>query len=124
MNVSPDAVLGVLVVVAGAVLMAAGARWKGRAVRPLAPRRARALAWQAYVRALSRSAELAVTAARGRAGRGEPAIVTVEDVVRLAHQRFGYEEVAREHAAAALRHAYERAGCAADTVTDAYTAIQ
>ncbi|MFJ9823125.1 hypothetical protein ACIRSU_01965 [Streptomyces sp. NPDC101160] len=121
---SPDAVLGVLVVMAGAVLMAAGARWKGRAVRPLAPRRARALAWQAYVRALSRSAELAVTGARSRAGRGEPAIVTVEDVVRLAHQRFGYEEVAREHAAAALRHAYERAGCAADTVTDAYSSIQ
>ncbi|MFF0752825.1 hypothetical protein [Streptomyces sp. NPDC004267] len=121
---SPDTVLGVLVVAAGAVVMAAGARWKGRSVRPLAPRRARTLAWQAYVRALARSADLAVTAARGTAGRGEPAIVTVDDVVRLAERRFGYEEVSREHAAAALRHAYERAGCAADTVTDAYTAIQ
>ncbi|MFF5973597.1 hypothetical protein ACFY7C_18925 [Streptomyces sp. NPDC012769] len=124
MNVSPDAPVGVLVVVTGAVLVAAGARWKGRAVRPLAPRRARALAWQAYVRALTRSAELAIAAARGAAGRGEPTIVTVEDVVRLAHQRFGYEEGAREHAAAALRHAYEQGRCAADCVTDAYSSIR
>ncbi|MFB7864991.1 MULTISPECIES: hypothetical protein [unclassified Streptomyces] len=124
MKLTPDATLGVLVVVTGAVLMAAGALWKGRAVRPLAPRRARALAWQAYLRALTRSAELAIVSARDAAGHGEPAIVTVEDVVRLAHVRFGYEEVVREHAAAALRHAYERGGCAADTVTDAYSAIQ
>lgn len=124
MNVSPDAALGVLVILPGVALMAAGARWKGRAVRPPAPRRARALAWKAYARALTRSAELAVTAARDTAGRGEPAIVTVEDVRRFAYERFGYEDVAREHAAAALRQAYERRGCAADTVTDAYGSIR
>ncbi|GAA3399010.1 hypothetical protein [Streptomyces roseoviridis] len=123
MNVSPDAV-GVLVVVTGAVLMAAGARWRGRAARPLAPRRARALAWQAYVRALTRCADLAIDSAREAAGRGEPTIVTVEDVVRLARERFGYEEVVREHAAAALRNAYERGRCAADCVTDAYGSLR
>lgn len=124
MNVSPDALLGALVVVAGAVVVAAGVRWKGRAVRPPAPRRARRAAWQGYVRALTRSAELAISSARGAAGRGEPAIVTVESVVRLAHERFGYEEVSRAHAAAALRHAYERGRCADDCMTDAYSSIQ
>ncbi|MEU8542527.1 hypothetical protein AB0C52_21530 [Streptomyces sp. NPDC048717] len=123
MNVSPDILLGSLVFLFGAVLMAAGARWKGRSVRPIAPRRARNLAWRAYVRALARSAELAVAVARRGAGRGEPAIVTVEDVVRLAHERFGYEEVDRAHAAAALREVYERQGRSADTVTDAYSPI-
>ncbi|MFI8520599.1 hypothetical protein ACIGEZ_22640 [Streptomyces sp. NPDC085481] len=119
-----DAAVGVLVVVTGAVLVAAGVLWKGRAVRPLAPRRARSIAWERYVRALTRSAELAIASARGAAGRGEPAIVTVESVVRLAHERFGYEEVNRAHAAAALRHAYERGRCAADCMTDAYSSIQ
>ncbi|MEU8620753.1 hypothetical protein [Streptomyces sp. NPDC048623] len=121
---SPDAAVGTLVVATGAVLVAIGACWRGRAVRPLAPRRARALAWQAYTRALTRSAELAIVTARDAAGRGEPAIVTVEDVVRLADERFGYDDVVREDAAAALRLAYERAGCVADCVTDAYSSIQ
>lgn len=120
MNVSADTVLGALVVLTGTGLIAAGARWTGRATRPIAPRRARAHAWRAYVRAVNRSAELALTTARHTAGRGEPAIVTVEDVVRLAEERFGYEEVDRAHAAAALRAVYEREGCAADTVTDAW----
>ncbi|MEV6330575.1 hypothetical protein [Streptomyces sp. NPDC051909] len=121
---SPDAAFGALVVATGVLIVAVGARWKGRAARPLAPRRARALAWQAYTRALTRSAELALVTARDAAGRGEPTVVTVGDVVRLAEERFGYDEVVREDAAAALRHAYERAGRPADCVTDAYSSIQ
>ncbi|MFJ7068158.1 hypothetical protein [Streptomyces sp. NPDC101115] len=121
---SPNGAVGALILITGAALIATGALWKGRAVRPLAPRRARAVAWRAYARALTRSAELAIASARDAAGRGGPAIVTVEDVVRLADERFGYEEIVREDAAAALRHAYERADCAADCVTDAYSSIR
>ncbi|MFD5322802.1 hypothetical protein [Streptomyces sp. NPDC127092] len=121
---SLNAAVGALIAVTGVALIVVGTLCKGRAVRPLAPRRARAVAWRAYTRALTRSAELAIASARFAAGRGEPAIVTVEDVVRLADERFGYEEVVREDAAAALRHAYERAGCTAYCVTDAYSSIR
>ncbi|MFJ3903805.1 hypothetical protein [Streptomyces sp. NPDC090025] len=124
MNLNASVLVGSLIFLVGAALIAVGALSQGRSVRPLLPRRARAMAWREYGRALARSAELAVAQARDAAGRGEPAVVTVEDVVRLADERFGYDEVVWEDAAAALRHAYERAGCAADCVTDAYSAIR
>ncbi|MFI9004351.1 hypothetical protein [Streptomyces sp. NPDC053541] len=122
---SLDAAAGAaLVVTPGALLVAAGALRRGRARRPFAPRRARSFAWRAYTRALTRSAEQALLSARRAASPGEPAVVTVGDVLRLADERFGYDEVEREDAAAALRHAYERAGSPADCVTDAYSSIQ
>lgn len=114
-------VAGILVVVSGTALMAAGALRKGRAVRPLSAARARAVAERDYARHLLRSAAMAIASARGAAGQGEPAIVTVEDVMRVARERYGYGEVGRPHAAAALRLQYEQAECAADCVTDAYS---
>jgi hypothetical protein len=113
-------VVGILVVALGAALMATGALRQGRAVRPLHPARARAAAERARFRVLLRAAGMAIASARDAAGHGEPAIVTVEDVMRLAADHFGHVEVSRDHAAAALRHQYERAACAADCVTDAY----
>ncbi|WP_329124236.1 hypothetical protein [Streptomyces sp. NBC_01353] len=113
-------VVGVLVVAGGAALMATGAARKGRAVRPLRPARARAAAERADSRVLLRAAGMAIASARDAAGHGEPAIVTVEDVMRLAVEHFGRTEVPREQAAAALRLQYERAACATDCVTDAF----
>ncbi|MFD7325929.1 hypothetical protein ACFV9D_33450 [Streptomyces sp. NPDC059875] len=113
-------VVGILVVAAGAALMAAGVARRGRAVRPLHPARARAATERAHSRVLLRAAGLAIASARDAAGHGEPAVVTVEDVLRLAAERFGHTEVRRADAAAALRLQYERASCAAYCVTDAY----
>ncbi|GAA3048592.1 hypothetical protein GCM10017562_08560 [Streptomyces roseofulvus] len=111
---------GVLLLGPGLVLIAAGLVWKGRAVRPFAARRAGRMAHAAYVRDLERAVEQAIVAARRAAGDGEPAIVTVADVERLARDRYGHEHVERQHAAAALRRGFRRYGCAADCVTDAY----
>lgn len=111
--------VGILVMAVGVALMATGAVRKGRAVRPLHAGRARAAADRAHARVLLRAAGMAIASARDAAGHGEPAIVTVEDVMRLAAEHFGHSEVPRDHAAAALRDAYERAACAADCVTDA-----
>ncbi|MFE0733742.1 hypothetical protein [Streptomyces sp. NPDC058855] len=115
-----DGVLGALVVVVGVGLVAAGVLWRGRAVRPFAASRARAAEHRAYTRALLRAADQVIAAARRSAGDGEPAVVTVDAVERLVRERYGYAEVERRHAAAALRRRYERGRCAVDCVTDAY----
>ncbi|MEU8528286.1 MULTISPECIES: hypothetical protein [Streptomyces] len=112
--------MGLLVIVSGAVLMAVGVIWKGRIVRPLSRARARAVDARLYHRHLVRSADLAIASARDAAGHGEPAIVTVADVLRVLDERFGYVEVPRWQAGNVLRRRFERAGCAADCVTDAY----
>lgn len=115
-----DAVGWLAVIAPGALLMAAGVVWKGRAVRPLSRVRARTVDARRFHRHLNRSADLAIASARDAAGRGEPAIVTVADVLRVLDERFGYEDVPRRQAGEALRRRYERAGCATDCVTDAY----
>ncbi|AJF63555.1 hypothetical protein [Streptomyces vietnamensis] len=115
-----DAAVGVLVALLGVGLVAAGARWKGRAVRPFAASRARAVAQREYARDLQRAADHVIAAARRAAGEGEPAIVTVEAVMRMTEERYGYAGVERRHAAAALRRRFEHGRCAADCVTDAY----
>ncbi|MFF6869699.1 hypothetical protein [Streptomyces sp. S1] len=120
MRWSADALVGVLVVLTGVGLMTAGVVWKGRAVRPFAASRARSVARREYARDLQRAADLVIAAARRAAGEGEPAIVTVDAVVRMTEERYGYGGVERRHAAAALRRRYEHGRCAADCVTDAY----
>ncbi|MGW4703276.1 hypothetical protein [Streptomyces sp. NPDC004285] len=115
-----DAAVGALVVLLGLGLVLAGVVWKGRAVRPFAASRARSVAQRAYARDLQRAADHVIAAARGSAGEGEPAIVTVEDVRRTTEERYGYAGVERRHAAAALRRRFEHGRCAADCVTDAF----
>ncbi|MEU7122334.1 hypothetical protein [Streptomyces zaomyceticus] len=120
MRWGPDAVVGVLVVLLGVGLVTAGVVWKGRAVRPFAASRARSVAQREFARDLQRAADQVIAAARRSAGEGEPAIVTVEAVVRATRDRYGYAGVERRHAAAALRRRYEHGRCAVDCVTDAY----
>ncbi|MFF7776684.1 hypothetical protein ACFZCG_19940 [Streptomyces tanashiensis] len=120
MRWDPDAVVGVLVALLGAGLVTAGVLWKGRAVRPFAASRARSIAQREYARDLQRAADHVIAAARGSAGEGEPAIVTVEAVRRMTEERYGYTGVERRHAAAALRRRFEHGRCAADCVTDAF----
>ncbi|MEV7568453.1 hypothetical protein [Streptomyces tanashiensis] len=120
MRWDPDAVVGVLVALLGAGLVTAGVLWKGRAVRPFAASRARSVAQREYARDLQRAADHVIAAARGSAGEGEPAIVTVEAVRRMTEERYGYTGVERRHAAAALRRRFEHGRCAADCVTDAF----
>ncbi|MFE5941440.1 hypothetical protein [Streptomyces sp. NPDC056480] len=115
-----DAVGGVLVLLLGAGLITAGVLWKGRAVRPFAASRARSVAQREYARDLLRAADHVIALARRSAGEGEPAIVTVEAVVRTTQERYGYAGVERIHAAAALRRRFEHWRCAVDCVTDAY----
>ncbi|MET9437188.1 hypothetical protein [Streptomyces sp. NPDC006551] len=120
MRIGSEAAVGIFILAAGAALMVAGAAWKGRAVRPLSPKRARAVAERASARALLRAADAAIASAREAVTPGEPAIVTVEDVVRVARDHYGQVDVERPRAAAALRRQYERGACAADCMTDAY----
>ncbi|MFF4169462.1 hypothetical protein [Streptomyces sp. NPDC001744] len=101
-------------------LIAAGVAWKGRAARPFAASRARRFAQREYARDLQRAADRVIATARRSAGEGEPAIVTVEAVVRTAEEHYGHSGVERRHAAAALRRRYEHGRCATDCVTDAY----
>ncbi|MEU4066033.1 hypothetical protein AB0F25_27080 [Streptomyces wedmorensis] len=115
-----DTVVGVLVGLVGFGLILAGVVWKGRAVRPFAASRAHLAAQREYARALQRASDQVIAAARRSAGEGEPAIVTVDAVVRLTREHYGYDTVERHHAAAALRRRFEHRRCAADCVTDAY----
>ena len=115
-----DTVVGLLVIGSGVVLMAAGVVWKGRAVRPLSRVRARTVDARLYHRHLLRAADLAIASSRAAAGPGEPAIVTVDDVLRVLDEQFGYVWVPHWQARDALRRQYERAECARDCVTDAY----
>lgn len=84
------AVVGVSLFALVAVgLMTAGTVWKGRAARPFAAKRARRMAQREYDRHLQRAADQVIAAARRAADEGEPAIVTVEAVVRMARERYG-----------------------------------
>ncbi|MDT9689049.1 hypothetical protein Q5762_11990 [Streptomyces sp. P9(2023)] len=112
--------VGILVVATGVGLMALGAARQGRSVRPLAPARAWAADRRDHWRVLRRAAGMAIASARGAAGAGEPAIITVSDVLRLADEHFAHPNADPHLAAAALRHEYERYACARDCVTDAY----
>jgi hypothetical protein len=112
---------GLLFVALGLVLVTAGLLWRGRALRPLSAERARAAARRDRSRNLLRSADMAITEARRQAAaRGEPAIVTVGDVTRVACRHYGHLFVEHEEAAAALRRRYEAADCRADCMTDAF----
>ncbi|MGW1028378.1 hypothetical protein ACWD4J_32625 [Streptomyces sp. NPDC002577] len=104
----------------GMVLIAAGAFWRGRAVRPLSRRRAREALARDYRKHLLRSADMAISAARRQAARGEPVIVRIDDVIGVATRHFGHASVPREQAAAALRRRYEAGGCRRDCMTDAF----
>ncbi|MFD3943238.1 hypothetical protein [Streptomyces sp. NPDC058579] len=112
--------VGILVVAAGIGLMALGAARQGRSARPLAPARAWAAMEREHWRVLRRAAGMAIASARGAAGAGEPAIITVSDVLRLADEHFDRPNADPHLAAAALRHEYERGACARDCMTDAY----
>ncbi|MER6678048.1 hypothetical protein [Streptomyces sp. NPDC000983] len=111
---------GLLFIALGLVLVAAGFVWRGRVLRPLSAKRARAAAIRDRSRNLLRAADMAIAEARRRASRGEPAIVTVEDVTRVACRHYGHHFVEREEAAAALRQRYEAADCRVDCMTDAF----
>jgi len=111
---------GLLFIVLGLVLVATGFVWQGRVTRPLSAERARAAAMRDRSRNLLRSADMAIAEARRQAAHGEPAIVTVGDVTRVACQHYGDLSVEREEAAAALRQRYEAAECRGDCMTDAF----
>ncbi|MFB7513368.1 hypothetical protein [Streptomyces sp. NPDC056144] len=115
-----DTAIGVLVVLTSVGLIVTGIVDKGRGVRPFAAKRARAAAARAYTRDLQRAADTAIATARHAAGEGEPAIVTVDAVVRLTRERYGHDEVDPIHAAATLRRRFTHGGCATDCVTDAF----
>lgn len=112
---------GVLFVALGLVLVAAGSLWRGRVLRPLSVKRAQSAATRDRSRNLLRSADMAIAEARRRAAPGEPAIVTVGDVHRVACLHYGYVSVEHEEAAAALRQRFEAADCRRDCMTDAFT---
>lgn len=116
----PHAPGGLLFVALGLLLVVAGCVWRGRVLRPLSAKRARAAVIRDRSRNLLRCADMAIAGARRRAAHGEPAIVTVGDVTRVARRHYGYLLVEREEAAAALRRRYEAAGCRADCMTDAF----
>ncbi|MGW6564701.1 hypothetical protein [Streptomyces sp. NPDC054975] len=112
--------VGILAVAAGVGLMVLGAARQGRAARPWAPARAWPATEGEHWRVLRRAAGMAIASARGAAGTGEPAIITVSDVLRLAAEHFDHPNGNPHLAAAALRHEYERGACAQDCMTDAY----
>ncbi|MFF5846999.1 hypothetical protein ACIP4T_09590 [Streptomyces massasporeus] len=111
---------GLLFIALGLALVAAGFVWRGRVLRPLSAKRAQAAMIRERSRNLLRSADVAIAEARRRAARGEPAIVTVKDVTRVACQHYGHLFVEREEAAAALRQRYEATDCRVDCMTDAF----
>jgi hypothetical protein len=109
-----------LFIVLGLVLVAVGCVWRGGVLRPLSVKRAQAAVSRDRSRNLLCSADMAIAEARRRAARGEPAIVTVGDVTRVAYQHYGHLFEEREEVAAALRLRYEAADCRADCMTDAF----
>ncbi|MFD9935338.1 hypothetical protein ACFWZ6_19600 [Streptomyces massasporeus] len=111
---------GLLFIMLGLVLVAAGFVWQGGVLRPLSAKRAQAAVMRDRSRSLLRSADMAIAEARRRAARGEPAIVTVRDVTRVACEHYGHLFVEREEAAAALRRRFEAADCRVDCMTDAF----
>ncbi|MGW2911909.1 hypothetical protein ACWC9X_15835 [Streptomyces asoensis] len=115
----PHALGGLLFVALGLILVAAGYVWRGRVLRPLSVKRAQAAVIRDRARSLLRSADMAITDARRRAAHGEPAIVTVGDVTRVACRHYGHF-VEHEEAAAALRRRFDAADCWVDCMTDAF----
>ncbi|GGQ66685.1 hypothetical protein ACIRPJ_21395 [Streptomyces asoensis] len=115
----PHTLGGLLFVALGLILVAAGYVGKGRVRHPLSVKRAQAAVIQDRSRSLLRSADMAITDARRRAARGEPAIVTVGDVTRVACRHYGHF-VEHEEAAAALRQRFDAADCRVDCMTDAF----
>ncbi|MFF3890026.1 hypothetical protein [Streptomyces sp. NPDC001914] len=111
---------GLLFIALGLALVAAGFLSRGRVVRPLSMHRAQAAENRVRARNLLRSADIAIAQARRQATHGEPAIVPVKDVSRVACQHYGHVSVDREEAAAALRRRYAAADCQADCMTDAF----
>ncbi|MEU6378910.1 hypothetical protein [Streptomyces sp. NPDC046909] len=111
---------GLLFAALGLVLVAVGCVWRGRVLRPLSVKRAEEAAVRDRSRNLRRAADMAIAEARRRATRGEPAIVTVADVTRVACRHYGYAAVGREEATAALRRRFEDADCWRDCMTDAF----
>ncbi len=107
-------------VTAGVLLVLCGLFWRGRIRRPFAPSRAQAAQDRVYARELRRAADLAIAAARRQAAPDEPAIIRVDDVIRVMSTHFGRYPVPRALAAAALRERFEAGGCSTDCVTDAY----
>ncbi|MFI6937917.1 hypothetical protein ACIBI4_01480 [Streptomyces sp. NPDC050418] len=111
---------GVLVVAAGVALILCGLLWRGRVRRPFAPGRAREAQDRVVRRELRRAADLAIAAARRQAAPDEPAIIRVDDVIRVMTAHFGHDVVPRAEAAAALRERFEAGACRTDCLTDAY----
>ncbi|MET7701434.1 hypothetical protein [Streptomyces sp. NPDC005485] len=104
----------------GFVFVAAGLLWRGRAVRPLSAKRARAALAREHSRHLLRAADLAIARARRSAAPDEPVIIRIDDVLATAYRQFGHPCGSREEAAAALRQRYEARGCRSDCMTDAF----
>ncbi|MCX5335682.1 hypothetical protein [Streptomyces sp. NBC_00140] len=112
---------GVLFIALGLLLVAAGSFWRGRVLRPISAKRAQASVTRDRSRNLLRAADMAIAEARRQATPGEPAIVTVGDVHKVACRHYGYASVEREEAAAALRLRFEAADCRRDCMTDAFS---
>ncbi|MFJ9175641.1 hypothetical protein [Streptomyces sp. NPDC102360] len=91
----------------------------GRTTEPWNRARAEAYERRRYPVALRRACDMAIAEARRRARPGEPAIVTVADVLDLMEEHFGFPDVTRYEASAALRERFAARGCDADCVTDA-----
>ncbi|WP_093606749.1 hypothetical protein [Streptomyces indicus] len=111
---------GLLIVAAGVVLILFGLLWRGRVRRPFAPLRALEAQDRIFARELRRAADMAIAAARRQAAPDEPAIIRVDDVIRVMTAQFGHYPVPREQAAAALRERFEAGACRTDCLTDAY----
>ncbi len=112
--------IGLLVVVTGVVFVLFGVLWRGSVRRPFAPGRARAAQDRIFARDLRRAADMAIAAARRQAAPDEPAIIRVDDVIRVMAAQFGRHPVPRTQAAAALRERFEAGACRTDCLTDAY----
>src|SRR3954466_16275542 len=113
----PHAPGGLLFVALGLILVAAGYVWRGRVLRPLSAKRAQAAVNRDRSRRLLRSADIAHAEARRQAARGEPAIVSVGDMCKVACQHYGHF-VEHEEAAAALRQRFDPADRWVACITD------
>ncbi|MBC9717559.1 hypothetical protein H9Y04_34015 [Streptomyces sp. TRM66268-LWL] len=109
-----------LVVAMGAALVVFGVLWRGSVRRPISPRRAREAQERLFAQRLRRAADMAIAAARRQAAPDEPAIIRVEDVIRVMSAQFGHHPVPRDQAAAALRERFEAGACRTDCLTDAF----
>lgn len=111
---------GLLVVATGVVLVLFGLLWRGRLRRPFDPLRARLAQERLFAQRLRRAADMAIVAARRQAAPDEPAIIRVDDVIRVMSAQFGHHPVPRDQAAQALRERFEAGACRTDCLTDAF----